>query len=99
MASALALDEEAAVLTHDLELGVAFTPPTSSARLGHHAGRAGRLAVRPQELPGLAERLVATRVAVLHRPGERIRRAVLVQPPLLRHPNHGKKPFFSIVVL
>jgi len=92
MTSALALDEEAAVLTHDLELGV-----------GLHAADKLRPSWAPRgprrKLPGLAERLVATRVAVLHRPGERIRRAVLVQPPLLRHPNHGKKPFFSIVVL
>ena len=45
-----------------------LTPTTSSARLGHHAGREGRLAVRSQELSGLAERLVVTRVVVLHRP-------------------------------
>ena len=67
-----------------------FTPTTSSARLGHHAGRDGKLAVRPQELAGLVERLVVTRVVVLHRPSERLRRDVRVQPPLLRHPNHGK---------
>ena len=104
MASALPLDEEEAVLTHDLELVVDLHAANGSAHLGHHANRKeGRLCERLQELLGLAERLVVPRrasgVVILHRPGERIRRAVLVQPPLLRHPNHGKKAFFSIVVL
>ena len=79
MASALPLDEEEAVLTHDLELVVDLHAANGSAHLGHHANRKeGRLCERLQELLGLAERLVVPRrasgVVILHRPGECIRR-------------------------
>lgn len=89
-ASALPRDEEEAVLTHDLELVVDLHADDKFRPSWAPRGQRRRLAVRPQELPDLAERLVVTRVVVLHRPSERLRRDVRVQPPLLRHPNHGK---------